>query len=78
MIETQKKDKVIWLSLCITCVLLIFISYIYYCYKLGQAKIKLDDKEKIRLQLEQENLKGKMKTLNWRDITLFLRNKLQN
>ena len=63
LIETQKKDKVIWLRLCITCVLLIFISYIYYCYKLGQAKIKLDDKEKIRLQLEQENLKRENENL---------------
>lgn len=63
LIETQKKDKVIWLSLCITCVLLIFISYIYYRYKLGLAKIKLDDKEKIRLQLEQENLKRENENL---------------
>lgn len=63
LIETQKKDNVIWLSLCITCVLLIFISYIYYRYKLGLAKIKLDDKEKIRLQLEQENLKRENENL---------------
>lgn len=63
LIETQKKDKVIWLSLYITCVLLIFISYIYYRYKLGLAKIKLDDKEKIRLQLEQENLKRENENL---------------
>ena len=63
LIETQKKDKVIWLSLWITCVLLIFISYIYYRYKLGLAKIKLDDKEKIRLQLEQENLKRENENL---------------
>ena len=63
LIETQKKDKVIWLSLCITCVLLFFISYIYYRYKLGLAKIKLDDKEKIRLQLEQENLKRENENL---------------
>ena len=63
LIETQKKNKVILLSLCITCVLLIFISYIYYRYKLGLAKIKLDDKEKIRLQLEQENLKRENENL---------------
>ena len=59
LIETQKKDKVIWLSLCITCVLLIFISYIYYRYKLGLAKIKLDDKEKIQaaeLECERQSL----------------------
>ena len=57
LIEKQRFDRLIWLILCIIFVLLIIIGYIYYRYRIGQAKSELDNKEKVRLQLEQENLK---------------------
>lgn len=57
LIEKQRFDRLIWLILCIVFVLLIITGHIYYRYKMGQVKSELDDKEKIRLQLEQENLK---------------------
>lgn len=57
LMEKQRLDKIIWLSLCIVFVLLIITGYIYYRYRLGQARSLLDNQERKRLQLEQENLK---------------------
>ena len=57
ILEKQKFDKIIWLSLCIVFVLLIITVYIYYRYRLGQAQSLLDAQERQRLQLEQENLR---------------------
>lgn len=57
LMEKQRVDKIIWLSLCIVFVLLIITGYVYYHYRLGKAKSLLDTQEKQRLQLEQENLK---------------------
>ena len=70
MIETQKKDEIIWLSVCVTFVLLIIISYIYYRYRLEKAKTLLDTQEKQRLQLEQENLRLKIVQLENESETL--------
>ena len=66
LIEKQKNDKLIWLSMCVTLVLLIIICLIYYRYRLGQTKSKLDEQEKRRLQLEQENLKRENENLELR------------
>lgn len=54
LMEKQRVDKIIWLSLCIVFVLLIIIGYVYYRYRLGKAKSLLDIQEKQRLQLECE------------------------
>lgn len=66
LLEKQKSDKIIWSSLCIVFVLLIITGYIYYHYRLGQAKSLLDVQEKERLQLEQENLKKENENLELR------------
>lgn len=66
LLEKQKLDKIIWSSLCIVFVLLIITGYIYYHYRLGQAKSLLDAQEKERLQLEQENLKKENENLELR------------
>ena len=63
LMEKQRVDRIIWLSLCILFVLLIIIGYIYYRYRLGKAEILLDAREKQRLQLEQENLKKENENL---------------
>lgn len=57
LIEKQRFDRLIWLILCVVFVLLIITGHIYYRYRIGQIKSELDDKEKVRLQLEQEDLK---------------------
>lgn len=66
LMKKQRFDKIIWLSLCVVFVLLIITGYIYYRYRLGQAKSLLDTQEKKRLQLEQENLKRKNENLELR------------
>lgn len=66
LLEKQKLDKIIWSSLCIVFILLIITGYIYYHYRLGQAKSLLDAQEKERLQLEQENLKKENENLELR------------
>lgn len=67
LLKIQGRDRIIWLSLCLTFVLLIIVGYIYYRYKLGQAKVLLDEKENKRLQLEQENLKRENENLELRN-----------
>ena len=66
LMEKQRVDRIIWLSLCIVFVLLIITGYIYYRYRLGKAKSLLDTQEKQRLQLEQENLKKENENLELR------------
>ena len=66
LIEKQRLDKIIWLSLCVVCVLLLITGYIYYRYRLGRTKILLDSQENQRLQLEQENLKKENENLELR------------
>lgn len=63
LVEKQRVDKIIWLSICIVFVLLIIIGCVYYRYRLGKAKSMLDTQEKQRLQLEQENLKKENENL---------------
>ena len=66
LIEKQRVDKIIWLSLCIVFVLLIITGFVYYRYRLGKAKSLLDAQEKQRLQMEQENLKSENENLELR------------
>lgn len=63
----QKRDRFIWLSLCVAFVLLIIIGYIYYRYRLSRAKNLLEEQENERLQLEQENLKRENENLELRN-----------
>lgn len=66
LVEKQRVDKIIWLSICIVFVLLIIIGCVYYRYRLGKAKSMLDTQEKQRLQLEQEILKKENENLELR------------
>ena len=66
LMEKQRVDKIIWLSLCIVFVLLIITGYVYYRYRLGKAKNLLETQEKQRLQLEQDNLKRENENLELR------------
>lgn len=67
MQKMQKRDKIIWLCLCMALVLLCITGYIYYHYRLGKAKGLLDDQEKKRLRLEQDNLKKENENLELRN-----------
>lgn len=66
LLKLQKRDRVIWLSLCVAFVLLIIIGYIYYRYRLSRAKNLLEEQENERLRLEQENLKKENENLELR------------
>lgn len=63
LLKIQKRDRIIWISLCIAFLLLLITCYIYYRYRLGKAKNQVDDLEKKRLKLERENLRLKIKQL---------------
>lgn len=67
LMKLQKRDRFIWLSLCVAFVLLIIIGYIYYRYRLSRAKNLLEEQENNRLQLEQENLKKENENLELRN-----------
>lgn len=67
ILKLQKRDRFIWLSLCVAFVLLIIIGYIYYRYRLSRAKNLLEEQENKRLQLEQENLKKENENLELRN-----------
>lgn len=67
LLKIQGRDRIIWLSLCLTFVLLIIVGYIYYRYRLRKAKGLLDEQENERLQLEQENLKKENENLELRN-----------
>lgn len=54
LIKIQKRDRIAWLSLCVAFALLIILGFIYYRYRLGKAKSKLDDREKEKLRLEKQ------------------------
>lgn len=67
MLNIQKRNKIVWLSLCVAFVLLIIAGYIYYRYRLSKARGLLEEQENKRLQLEQENLKRKNENLELRN-----------
>ncbi len=67
LLMLQKRDRLIWLGLCVTFVLLIIAGYIYYRYRLSKAKNLLKEQENKRLQLEQENLKKENENLELRN-----------
>ena len=67
LLKLQKRDRFIWLSLCVAFVLLIIIGYIYYRYRLSRARNLLEEQENKRLQLEQENLKKENENLELRN-----------
>lgn len=53
LVTVQKKDRLIWVSLCFVLVLLIIAGYIYYRYRLSEARNLL---EKRNLQQANEKL----------------------
>lgn len=67
MLNIQKRNKIVWLSLCVAFGLLIIAGYIYYRYRLSKARGLLEEQENKRLQLEQENLKRKNENLELRN-----------
>lgn len=52
----QRKDKQIWLGLCVVLVLLIIVGIIYYQLRIGKKNRIISEQEQSRLQLENENL----------------------
>ena len=65
--ESQRKTRVIWIISCVTLVLIIIFSLIFYRYRLGVAQSRLDAKNKEKLQLEQEKLKRENENLALRN-----------
>lgn len=52
----QRKDKQIWLGLCVILTLIIVIGIIYYQLRLGKKNSIISEQEQSRLRLENENL----------------------
>lgn len=67
LMTLRKRDRYIWLSVCVAFALLIIAGYIYYRYRLSKAKILLEEQENERLQLEQDNLRRKNENLELRN-----------
>lgn len=59
----QRKDKQIWLVLCVVLVLIIIIGIIYYQLRLGKKNRIISEQEQSRLQLENENLQSRNSVL---------------
>ena len=56
LIEIQKRDQLIWYSICCAFALLSVIGMIYYRYRIGKTQRVIAEQENDRLRLEQENL----------------------
>lgn len=84
LLSLQKRDKFIWLSLCVALALLIIVGYIYYRYRLIKGKELLEkhrnkqlllEKKRAELESEQqslvaENLRLKIEQLKNESTTL--------
>ena len=63
LIEIQKRDQLIWYSICCAFVLLSVIGVIYYRYRIGKTQRVIAEQENDRLRLEQENLSMRISQL---------------
>ena len=63
LIEIQKRDKLIWYSICCAFALLSIIGVIYYRYRIGKNQSVIAKQENTRLRLEQENLSMRISQL---------------
>lgn len=55
--KIQRRDRIIWLSLCGILALSLLVGLLYYCYCLAKSKRDLTETENKNLKLEQANLK---------------------
>ena len=56
LLEIQKRNKLVWYSICCVLALLSISGFIYYHYRIGRSKRIIAEQENTRLRLEQENL----------------------
>lgn len=63
LIEIQKRDQLIWYSICCAFALLSVIGVIYYRYRIGKTQRVIAEQENDRLRLEQENLSMRISQL---------------
>lgn len=63
MAKLQKRDRIIWMSLCATLIMLCIAGLFYHKYRFGKTKIRLKNQENQRLQLEYDNISNKNKIL---------------
>lgn len=63
LIEIQKRNKLIWCSICCAFALLSAIGLIYYRYRIGKTQRVIAEQENDRLRLEQENLSMRISQL---------------
>ena len=56
LLEVQKRNKLVWYSICCVLALLSISGFIYYHYRIGRSKRIIAEQENTRLRLEQENL----------------------
>lgn len=63
LIEIQKRDKLIWYSICCAFSLLFIIGLIYYRYRIGHTKRIIAEQENTQLRLKQEKLQEEKERL---------------
>ncbi len=63
--EIREKDKIVWISICCFVALVAIIIWIYYHYRLSQAKRIMAEKEKRELKVERDNLNQENKKLDF-------------
>lgn len=63
LLKIQKRDRIIWVSLCVVFALLVVAGFVYHRYRLSNAKRLLEEQDNKRLQLERENLRLKIERL---------------
>ena len=56
LLEVQKRNKLVWYSICCVLALLSISGFIYYRYRIGRSKRIIAEQENTRLRFEQENL----------------------
>lgn len=54
--ELRRKDKLLWLGICVLLALIIIIGIVFYKLRIDKLKRIVNEKERARLQLENENL----------------------
>ncbi|MDE6442951.1 MAG: hypothetical protein K2K64_00815 [Muribaculaceae bacterium] len=79
LVQIQKRDRIIWGTVCGICVLVIIITLLYYRSYRNKVKCIVAEKENLNLKLEQDNLRKEIEKAELeRDNKILEANNLEN